>query len=547
MNVYQSDRGEKVIQFMETLRVPEGMLQGQSFRVRNWQADIIRAVYNPVDEYGHRVVRKVIYSVGKKNGKTPIVAGVSLAHLCGPEAKTNEQLYSAAFERDQAAITFRYARQMVEMDDELSAVVNVKSATKELVATNGSIFKALSSEVKGKHGIGPALLLFDELAQFGADRDFYDTLAQGRGAHLEPLMWIISTQAENDSALLSQEIDYGLKVMRGEIYDPTVVCFLFTTPDEADILDEEAWKLSNPAFGDFLNPADLREAARTAKAMPSAEAKFRNLRLNQRISSGAQLITPNVWRANGTPPDLSIFEDAPVTGGLDLSGKNDLTALVYVTQDAAGLWQALPFFWTPADNLKGREDRDKNPYCLWRDQGFLNAVPGKTIDYRYVARAIGEHRARMNIVGIKFDRWRIADLQRDLIKEGVEAWIEGTDWSPPPKDHKGTWPPMPDGLRLIPHGQGFKDMNPAVEILEDALTEGQICHGMHPVLTMCAMNVRAQKDPAGNRKFDKLKSTGRIDGLVALAMALNGATGSPLKEAKSPGLFDLAALLAGRS
>lgn len=537
MNIYQSDRGDKVVRFMNSLCVPEGMHQGQPFRLRNWQTDIIRRVYNPVDEYGHRVVRKVIYSVAKKNGKTPIVSGVVLAHLCGPEAKTNEQLYSAAFEREQAAITFRYARQMVEMDDELSSVVNVKAATKELVATNGSIFKALSSEVKGKHGIGPALLLFDELAQFGADREFYDTLAQGRGAHLEPLMWIISTQAENDAALLSQEIDYGLKVMRGEIDDPTVVCFLFETPPEMDIEDEEAWKLSNPAYGDFLNPADMREAARTAKAMPSAEAGFRNLRLNQRVSSAAHLITPNVWKANGEEPDLSVFEDQPVTGGLDLSGKNDLTSLEYVAEDHEKNWHVLSFFWTPADNLKERADRDKVPYCLWRDQGYLTAVPGKTIDYRYVARAIAEHRSRMNIVGIKFDRWRIADLQRALDEEGVDAWIEGVDWSPPPKNHTGTWPPMPDGLRLIPHGQGFKDMNPAVEILEDALAEGRVRHGMNPVLTMCAMNVRAQKDPAGNRKFDKIKSTGRIDGLVALAMALNGATGSPPKNA-GPSVYE---------
>lgn len=520
-----------MIQFMESLCVPEGMHQGNPLRLRDWQADIIRRVYNPVDEYGHRVVRKVIYSVAKKNGKTPIVSGVALTHLCGPEAKTNEQLYSAAFEREQAGITFRYARQMIEMDEELSSVVNVKAATKELVATNGSIFKALSSEVKGKHGIGPALLIFDELAQFGSDREFYDTLAQGRGAHLEPLMWIISTQAENDAALLSQEIDYGLKVMRGEIDDPTVVCFLFETPPEADILDEEAWKLSNPALGDFLSLADMQEAARTAHAMPSAEARFRNLRLNQRISADTQLFSPGVWKSNGGTPDLSVFEDHPVTGGLDLSGKNDLTALVYVAQDTDEFWHALPYFWTPGDNLREREDRDKNPYCTWRDQGFLTAVPGKTIDYRYVAKAIGEHVARMNIVGIKFDRWRIADLQRAFVEEGVDAWIEGTDWSPSPKDHKGAWPPMPDGLRLIPHGQGFKDMNPAVETLEDALTEGRLRHGMNPVLTMCAMNVRAQKDPAGNRKFDKLKSTGRIDGLVALAMALNGATGSPLKKA----------------
>lgn len=511
MIVYRSDRGERVIRFIETLRIPEGMHVGQPFRLRDWQKDIIRQVYGPVDEYGRRVVRKVIYSVAKKNGKTPLVGGIALTHLCGPEAKRNEQLYSAAFERDQAAITFRYGRQMVEMDEELSAAVSVKAATKELVATNGSVFKALSSEVKGKHGIGPALLIFDELAQFGADRTFYDTLAQGRGAHEEPLMWIISTQAADDKALLSQEIDYGLKVMRGEVDDPTVKCFLFTTPPEVDILDEGAWLLSNPALGDFLSLADMREAARTAKAMPSAEAAFRNLRLNQRIDAAAHFITPDIWRANGGEVHKDRFREAKVFGGLDLSGKNDLTSLVYTAEDEEAFWDVLPFFWTPADSIRERSDRDKVPYKLWADQGHIEAVPGKVIDYAYVARAIQAHMTEMNIVAIKFDRYRIADLQRELVEIGVDAWIEGQD------------KPIPGGLRLIPHGQGYKDMAPAVEVVEDLLVQERIRHGMHPVLTMCAANVRIQSDPAGNRKFDKIKSTGRIDGITAMSMALNGA------------------------
>ena len=537
MKIYQSDRGERDIRFMESLRVPEGMLQGQPFRLRDWQKDVIRRVYNPVDEYGHRVVRKVIYSVAKKNGKTPIVSSVAITHLCGPEAKTNEQLYSAAFERDQAGITFRYARQMVEMDDELSSVINIKSATKELVAANGSTFKALSSEVKGKHGIGPALLIMDELAQFGADREFYDTLVQGRGAHLEPLLWIIGTQAADDNALLSQEIDYGLKVMRGEIDDPTVVCFLFETPPEIDISDEDGWRLSNPALGDFLSLADMREAARTAKAMPAAEANFRNLRLNQRIDASDNAIPAPLWKSNGEEPDQSVFEEVPVTGGLDLSSKNDLTALIYVAQADNGIWQVQPHFWTPEEGLRDKEKRDHAEYCLWRDQGFLNVTPGSVIDYAFVAQKIKEHLEVMNLVGLKFDRWKIDYLRRELEEIGVECWIEGKDWSPAPKDHVGGWPPMPAGLRLIPHGQGFKDMGPAVETLEDLLMKKSLRHGMHPVLTMCAMNATYQYDPANNRKFVKRTQTGRIDGLVALAMALNGAVANTIAAEEEISLF----------
>lgn len=423
---------------------------------------------------------------------------------------------------------------MIEMDEELSGELVVKASVKEIECPrNGSVFKALSSEKKGKHGIGPAVLIFDELAQFGRDREFYDILAQGRGAHEEPLMWIISTQAADDNALLSQEIDYGLKVMRGEVDDPTVLCFLYTTPIEISLLDQEAWKLSNPALGDFLSLADMQEAARTAVAMPSAEAGFRNLRLNQRVDAAAHFITPAVWKANGGAVDLELFTRTRVWGGLDLSGKNDLSSLVYTAEDDDTNWHVLPRFWTPADSLRERGDRDKVPYALWAEQGHLVAVPGKVIDYAYVAKAIQADMAVMDIQGIKFDRWRIEDLQRELHEIGVEAWIEGQD------------DPISGGLRLIPHGQGFKDMSPAVEIVEDLLASERVRTGMHPVLTMCAANVRVQADPAGGRKFDKLKSTGRIDGIVAMSMALNGAATAVEQESVTPGIFDWSKLKRG--
>lgn len=525
------DRAQAVIDFIETLVCPDGAFVGQPIILRPWQKDIIRAVYEPMRPDGRRLVRQGVFSVGRKNAKTALIAGLCLAHLCGPEAIRNGQLYSVAFDREQAGILFKYMSAMVSMDEELSQRLNIVESRKMLVDPgSGSVFQALSSETKGKHGKSASFIVFDELAQFGCDRELYDTMMTSRGAQAEPLVWVISTQAADDKALLSELIDYAVK---GD--DPTVVGFLFAVPKDADPWDEANWYLANPALGDFCSLETMREEAAKAKRMPSAEASFRNLHLNQRIDAAAHFITPDVWKANGGEADVSVFEDRPVTGGLDLSGKNDLTALVYVAQGPDEAWHVLPYFWTPGDNLRDREDRDRVPYCLWRDQGHLNAVPGKTIDYRYVARAIAEHMTRMTIEGIKFDRWRIADLQRALTEEGVDSWIDGQDQ------------PLPGGLRLIPHGQGFKDMSPAVEIVEDVLAEGRMLHGMHPVLTMCAMNTRVQADPAGSRKFDKLKSTGRIDGIVALAMALNGATGAKPEEAKAAGIFDWNAYLEGRA
>jgi len=505
-------RAQDVIDFLETLRCPDGANAGQPLVLRDWQKKFIRRVYAPVGPDGKRLVREATFSIPRKNGKSALVAGLGLAHLCGPEAIRNGQLYSLSIDSDQAGILFKYMTAMVYADEELSARLNVVESRKKIIdPVSGSVYQVLSGEKKGKMGKSASVIFFDELAEFGRDRTLYDALMTSRGAHAEPLVFVFSTQAPDDKALLSELIDYGTKAESGEIEDPTVVCCLFAAPKDADPWDEKTWFACNPALDDFCSLKTMRETATKARRMPSAEAAFRNLHLNQRIDATAHFITPDVWRANGTHPDLSAFEDFQVYAGLDLSGKNDLTSLVCVTRDLAGMWHILPFFWTPADNIRDRSDKDKVPYDLWARQGHLTSVPGKTIDYRYVAQELGRLHAQFTLRGLRFDRWRIEDLQRALAEEGVEVWIDGKD------------DPIDGAIRLIPHGQGFKDMNPAVETLEDALAEGKISHGNHPVLTMCASNVRVQTDPAGNRKFDKIKSTGRIDGIVALAMAMNGA------------------------
>ena len=371
---------------------------------------------------------------------------------------------------------------------------------------NGSFFKALSSDARSKHGISPALLIFDELAQFGADREFYDTLLQGRGAHIEPMTWIISTQAADDLAVLSQEIDYAKKI--GDA-DPSVKLFFFTTPEDAELDDEESWRLSNPALGDFLSETDMKEASNTAKAMPTAEAGFRNLRLNQRTAATARFMSRSVWKRNGGEPDEKALINGRITAGLDLSGKNDLSALVL---DAyyEGNHNIFAYFWTPLDNLAERVKGDRVPYNLWVEQGFLTAVPGKTINYEFIAQKVADLHRKYGITELRFDRWRIEDFQRALDKIGCTSHIKDKEEYPDS-----------NSLCLVNHGQGYKDMNPAIEAVEDIFADGRARHNNHPVLTMCVSNTVVDIDPASNKKFAKHKSIGRIDGIVAMAMALN--------------------------
>lgn len=505
-----SDRVQRIIRFCESLTVPDGDLVGEKVVLRDWQKAIINAVYGPRTESGKRKVRQALLTMARKNGKTSLIAMLLLVHLCGPEAVRNGELYSVAFDKKQAAQVFKYAADMIYASETLSRRLNVKESYKIITdPVSGSIYEALSNESKGKHGKSSSFIIFDELAQFGTNRSMYEVMMTSRGAHSASLVWVISTQAENDLAVMSELVDYGRKVNAGEIADPTFAAFIYEVHPDLDAWDEDNWHLANPALGDFKDIDTIRDGANKAKLMPSGERPWRNLELNQRVSSQPSFVPHAVWIESGAPPDPEVFYGADVTAGLDLSAKNDLSALVFAAMDQERYWHIMCRFWTPGDNIRERSDRDRVPYDVWAKEGHLEAVPGRTIDYEYIARAIAELHAEYHFVSLRFDRWMIEYLLRELRKLGVEAWIEGKD------------DPIDGGLRLIPHGQGFKDFSPAVERVEDLVLENRLRHGNHPVLSMCAANTRIAFDPSGNRKFDKIKSTGRIDGMVAMAMALN--------------------------
>jgi phage terminase large subunit-like protein len=297
---------------------------------------------------------------------------------------------------------------------------------------------------------------------------------------------------------MSELVDYGLRVNSGEVKDPTFHLALYSAPIDADPWDKATWKLANPALGDFRSLEDVQRLASQAQRMPSREASFRNLILNQRVDATAQFITAPVWKENGAEVDMSRLKGRPCYAGLDLAASRDLSSLVLVFPDDDGSFDVVPFFWLPGD-LREREDEDRAPYPRWRDEGHLLHIPGKTTDPRIIANKIAELHGLYNIQALAYDRWRIEDLKRELNAIGSD-------------------------VELVAWGQGFKDMSPAVDVLERLAVEGKLRHGGHPVLTMCALNVKTETDPAGNRKLSKKKSTGRIDGAQALAMSLGVAT-----------------------
>ena len=501
--------GGDIIAFIQQVcLVPEGKLVGQPLVLQRWQKDFIRLIYD--NPHG---TRRAILSVGRKNSKTTLSACLLLAHLCGPPAqnKPNSQLFSAAQSRDQAAIIFNLAAKMVRLNPALARIVTIQETAKNLICVElGTRYRALSADASTAYGLSPSFIVHDELGQVRGPRSpLYEALETATGAQENPLSIIISTQAPTDADLLSVLIDDALAG-----HDPRTVVKVYSAPTDLPPFDEATIRLANPAFGTFLNAQEVLSMANAAARMPAREAEYRNLILNQRVEASNAFIAPAVWKTCGEP--AGPLSGLTVYGGLDLSEVADLTALVLIGW-RNNKWHVHPTFWLPAEGLVERSVTDRVPYDLWRDRGFLQTTPGKTVSYEFVADHLRGLFRRYNIAKIGFDRWNMRHFQPWLLKVGFSEQFV--------KDH------------FVEFGQGVASMSPALRDLEQVILEGQLAHGDHPVLNMCANNTVVALDDAGNRKPSKKRSVGRIDGIVALAMAIGVA---PLR----PPVIDVEALIA---
>ena len=500
--VKSSERVKRIVKFIEQLTVPSGKGEGKPFKLRPFEKKFIQAVYGAVDNKSRRVVRRAILSPARKNGKSVLIACLALVHLIGPEAIMNGEIYSAANEREQAGIIFKYATQIIRADLELLALIKIVDSTKTMVSfSTGSIYRALSAEVGTKFGLNPSVAIFDELAQ-AKNRNLYDALDTSMAAREEPLYIVISTQSNDPQHILSQLIDDGLSGR-----DPTTICHLYAVPDDAEdvFTDQKLWKLANPALGDFRSLPEMKIAAKRAIRMPTFEASFRNLYLNQRVNAESPLIPKAEWMA--CQGDATIEKGFEIYLGLDLSGKTDLTALVAVSngdEDRIKSW-----FWKPDESLIDHEKRDRVPYTVWKSQGYIETTPGRAIQYDWIAYRLGEIIKDYIVIGMAFDRWRIDDLINAMRKIDLDCYI----------DDKNT-PLLSDSLRMVPWGQGYKDMTGAVEALEVSILDRKFVHDGNPVLTWNFSNAMSISDPSGSRKIDKSKTRFRIDGAIATAMAI---------------------------
>jgi len=505
---YDAEAAERTVRFFARILVhTDGrMWAGKPFILEDWQAnEIIRPLFGMMRPDGTRMYRIGYIEIPRKNGKSPLAGGVALKLLVD-DGEPGAKVYGAAQDRDQASQVFNYAADMVRLSYPLDKILRLRiidSRKRIFHDASRSEYRAIPADAAGAHGFNSSGWVFDEF-HTQKTRDLFDVLRTGGGAREQPLGVIITTAGFDRTSICWEIHNKATKIYRGIIEDPSFFCFLrgIKAQDEldsdeeaADWLDEEIWHLVNPALRTFRKLDEMRDEARAAIDLPAQQLSFRQLYLCEWTSSDSRFLPMDRWDKCDREVVEEDLEGRTAYGGLDLASVDDIAAwiLYFPGEDPGDVGDVVCRFFVPKENIRLRSERDGVNYALWEKKGLIIPTPGNRIDFGYIKQKIFEDGERFNIKEIAFDRWGAEQITQELDAEG---------------------------FTVVPAGQGYKDMSSPTKELLGLVLAGQLAHGGNPVLRWMADNLVVRRDPAENYKPDKEKSQEKIDGIVALIMAI---------------------------
>lgn len=480
----------------------KGEWAGQPFVLEGWQRDFVRDLFGWKRPDGTRKYRKAFVFIARKNGKTMLGAAIAL-YLLFADREPGAELYSVAADRDQAAIMFDAARGMVENSPTLSKRCEIYRRS-IVVPSTASSYHVLSADAPSKHGKNSHGILFDELhAQ--PNRDLYDVLKTSQGSRRQPLFLMFTTAGYDRKSVCFEEYEYACKVRDGIIQDDTYYPLLYEAGKDDDWTSIETWKKANPNLGISPKIEFLEEECERAKESPAYQNTFRMLYTNQWTEQATRWIDLEKWDECDERFDAEDLRRRPCYIGLDLASSVDIAAeaMLFPPTGRETLWRVLWRFWVPEENLRKRATRDRVPYDVWAKGHLIEPTPGNTIDFDVIRARVLEDCARFDVREIVFDRWGANHLITQLESEG---------------------------LKCVPFGQGFASMSGPTKELEKLILARQIAHNGNEVAQWMFSNIAMRTDPAGNIKPDKARSSEKIDGIVALIMALGRGSREPEPE-----------------
>lgn len=485
---------EAVRFFHECLTHVKGEKALQPLILEDWQQAFIANLFGWLMPDGLRRFKEGLVYVPRKNGKTTIAAGVPLYVLfCDPER--GKEIYAAAADKRQANILFGIAKRMVTQEPAFEPYANLFKYSIER-EYDGSFFQAVSADADTKHGYNASAVIIDELhAQ--KNGDLVEVLETSVGSRRQPIFLSITTADIDlpvEDSVCNRKHKYACDVRDGLIDDPEFLPVIYEADlEKDDWKDEAVWRRVNPNWGISLFPSYFERKFRQAMADPTFENSFKRLHLNMKTQQSVRWLPIENWDACGGAVDVGQLAGLPCWGGLDLATVNDVAAFVLIFE-LGEEYAVLPYFWVPETAATSREGRSRAKYITWANEGLVELTPGSAIDFTFIRKRLNEIKKQFRIKDVAFDPWNAHPLTSQLVET--------------------------DGWTMTECAQGYRSMSSPMKHLATLVLAKRIRHGKNRVLRWMMSNVAADHDTHDNIKPNKKKSTEKIDGVVALIMAI---------------------------
>jgi phage terminase large subunit-like protein len=495
---FDVEEGERALKFFQFLRHTKGEAADKKFNLQPFQAFIIYSVFGWRNKRSKmRRFRKVYIEIARKNGKTELAAGVALFTAFFDNEKGAE-VYFAATKREQAKVGFdatKYMAQCAKRDSpRINGLIEFYQRTVFSKKLNSKI-EFLAADANTLDGPNPHCAIVDEYHAHKTDA-LLKVLETGMGSRRQPLLFVITTAGSNRHSPCFKLREVCLDILRGKKQDETVFSMIFSLDEKLDWKDKQNWKMANPNLG--ITPYEEYMDSQFMKAKNegySAEIEFRTKNLNEWTNTNATWLSDEDWMRHASEIDREELRGRICYGGLDLASTRDLSAfvLIFPPRFEGEKAQVLCWFWCPEDGAKQRSFSDGVDYLSWGADELLTLTSGNVTDYSYIKSEVLRIASEFDLQSIAYDRYNASQLVIDLTDEGLE---------------------------MQPFGQGFISMNAPCRELERMILAGELDHGGNPILRWMAGNVSLKTDEAGNFKIDKKQSKEKVDGMVALAMAI---------------------------
>lgn len=502
-----TEKADRAVAFFSNLRHVDGQYYNKPFELLPWQEKIIRDVYGTVKEDGTRQYKTVWIEIPKKNGKSELAAGAALYGTFA-DGEMNGEVYGCAADKKQAGIIYKVATKMIDLVPAMSKIARKRDSIKLIEdKRSGTFYEVLSSEAYTKHGFKPSTIVFDEIhAQ--PNRDLWDVMTMGSGDTREQqLIWVLTTAGSDpDRVSIGWELhEYAVQVQNDPAFDPTWYVVIYSYEDE-DIYNEENWYQANPSLGLVKSIDGMREQAAKAQRNPAVELLFRQLQLNQWVTSKLSSWLPlELYDATTTSSwDRESLFGKDCYIGLDASTTTDLSAIAVIFPPQPGVmdWRVFWDAWIPEDNLAERVRSDHIPYDRFAKAGWIRPTPGNWIDHWAIKDGIEYIDDFYNVIEVVADPAFAAMLLQALEKEG---------------------------LKVTQVKQTFEHMTDPINLTETLLRSGEMSHESNPLARWCFGNASIAMNGSGLKKLVKetrgrgVTRTKRIDPIVAMVLAMQRA------------------------